>query len=115
MTRIWKAVEPLLKDVMDKQRETMSGFRDFGFMGRPNRPDAAPGGPGGGTPDPSADALRTALSSQDTPAADIKAKLDDLRKARKQKEKDLQNSRDALRKVLSVRQEAQLVLRGILD
>lgn len=124
----WKVIQPLLEDVMAKQRETMGGrFGGFGMMmGRP------PGGPGGqdqGQPpqqgrrgmrggdggNPEVDALRQALEDKNTPAAELNAKLKAVRDARKQAEAELKASRDKLRAVLTPRQEAMLVLMGQLD
>jgi len=115
----WSAIQPLIEKVMAKQREATGGGR---FGGGPGR-----GGPGGGGGDqgrpqgnhpqdlPAADALRTALESEGTPAADIKAKLEALREARKKATAELEQAREDLRKVLTQRQEATLVLMGILQ
>jgi len=137
----WKAISPLVETVMEKQRATFSGGRGMFGMGGPggrmgrqggdqgggqNAPQNAPqggqqgrrmGGPGGpfGEPMPEMEALRTALDKADTPAADIEAKLKEFRAARKAKEADLQKAREELRKVLKVRQEASMVLMGLLD
>ncbi|MCX7012663.1 MAG: hypothetical protein NTW86_08905 [Candidatus Sumerlaeota bacterium] len=140
----WKAIEPLLKDVMQKQSEAR--MADFGSMfgrmfgrggdrggaggpGSPGAPggrdqgqqggqEAQRGGPGGdrGRPQsPEVDALRQTLESTTATPEEIKAKLEALRKARTAKEDALKKSRNALREVLTVKQEAQLVLMGILD
>jgi uncharacterized coiled-coil DUF342 family protein len=55
------------------------------------------------------------LENKDAPAAEIKAKLDALRKERETKEAELKALRDKLRKLVTQRQEARLVLMGILD
>lgn len=128
----WKVISPLVEKVMEKQRGTR-GMGGFGPMGR------GPGGPGpqaapqstgdqqgqrqgrgqgrgfGGTPMPEQEALQTALEKESTPAEEIKAKIDALRKARKQREAELQQAREELRKVLTVKQEAQMILTGMLD
>ena len=57
--------------------------------------------------------MRKALDSKAS-AAEIKAKLADLRAARKKKEADLEKAQDALRDILSARQEAVAVTLGLL-
>ncbi|KPL09032.1 hypothetical protein AMJ85_07310 [candidate division BRC1 bacterium SM23_51] len=112
----WKAIEPLVRNVVEKQFATRGG-------GRPRRaPGERPGfaetgrraGPFGMV-SPEADALRQALDEENTPAQEIEAKLKVLRDARKKAEVELQIARDELRKVLTIRQEAELVLEGILN
>jgi len=150
----WKAIEPLLKDVMQKQSDAR--MADFGGIGRmmfgggdrggtgggdrggPGGRDQAQGqgqqggqesqrgGPGGdrGRPDsgmsgrtqsPEVEALSKALEDTNAKPDDIKAKLDALRKARAAKEDALKQAREKLREVLTVKQEAQMVLMGTLD
>ena len=104
----WQAIEPLLTAVMDKQRQQRSAQMGgmFGRFGRGNNNDNTPA---------EVQSLRDALDKKDTPAADIQAKLKAVRELRKKLEADLQKAREDLRKVLTVRQEAQLVQSGILD
>lgn len=75
------------------------------------------GGGGFGGPPPSAEvaALQEILASDDATPRDIKAKLQAVRQANRKTEQALKRSRDNLRAVLTVKQEAQLVLMGILD
>lgn len=101
----WTVIEPLLTDVVEKQRDARGGA--FGmFRGRRGEDEAD----GSATT-----SLRTALESEETSADDIKAKLAAVREERKGKEKELEAARGKLRAVLTVRQEAQLVMMGILD
>lgn len=65
-------------------------------------------------PDPSADSLRNALDNA-APNAQVKAALDKFRDSRKQKEAELAKAQEDLRSVLTVRQEATLVLAGMLN
>jgi len=121
----WKAIEPLVRNVVEKQFATRGG-------GRPRRAPGERRGPAGpgerpgfaetgrragpfGMVSPEADALRQALDEENTPAQEIEAKLKVLRDARKKAEVELQIARDELRKVLTIRQEAELVLEGILN
>lgn len=129
----WKAVRPLVQGVMEKQRATrgpgMGGM--FGRGGRGGRggqpgganadapargPQAGRGGRGGqpGAGDfPEQDALQAAIDSN-AAAADIKTKLDAYKKAVVKNEAALKKAQDDLRAVLSVKQEAQLTLFGML-
>ena len=113
------------------------GFgRGPGGPGGPGGPDGAPptasgsnaqpgpsgpGGPGGRQgrffrpSSPEAEALQTALQSDGTADSDIKAKLDALRAARKKAAADLEDARQNLEKVLTLRQEATLVEMGVLE
>lgn len=133
----WKVIGPLVEDVMEKQRSArMGGGGMMGMMGGPGGPGGQ-GGPGmdrperqggpdqqrgqrggggfRGEPDPEMEALQTALESPDTSADVIKEKLTALRTARAKKEAALKTSRENLRKVLTIRQEAQMVMMGMLD
>jgi hypothetical protein len=126
----WKAVRPMVQTVMEKQRATrgpgMGGM--FGRGGRGGRggqpgganadrgPQGGRGGRGGqpGAGDfPEQAALQAAIDS-DASAADIKTKLDAYKKAVVKNEAALKKAQDDLRAVLSVKQEAQLTLFGML-
>lgn len=120
----WAVIEPLMEKVTSKQRDTMMG-RFSGMMGgfRGGR-DGGPGGRDGGSA-PSdrperpgakeSDALRTALSSDNTTPEELKNKLAAVRESRKKAAAELAQAREELRKVLTVRQEAVLVSMGILE
>jgi hypothetical protein len=132
----WQVLSPLVRDVNEKRRETMGGMGRM--MGRRGGPDGrggpggsgAPGGPEGpegaaappappGGPEaeanPEAAALQKALADENTPAAEIQAKLEAYRKAQAVKEVELKEARDKLRAAVTARQEAILVLMGTLD
>lgn len=121
----WKVIQPLLTDVMEKQRATAGrrfGGMMFGRRGPQQGQDAQAnqrGGrgnrPGFGEPDPAMEALQTALEDENTSKTDLKAKLTALRDSRKKAEAELKASRDKLRQVLTLRQEAKLVMAGMLD
>jgi hypothetical protein len=59
--------------------------------------------------------LQAALESKDTPATSIKDKLTALRAAKKQAKDELSRAQDELRQLCTVRQEATLVMMGILE
>lgn len=106
----WAVIEPLITKVTEARRMT--------------RPPAGRGGPGGARPPEGAedsalrkatDALRQAVEDEAAPPETLKARLDELRAARAAAEAELKKAQDELRGVLTVRQEAQLVLMGLLD
>jgi Ca2+-binding EF-hand superfamily protein len=100
----WKAIEPLLKKVLEARMQARIG----GFGRRP-------GGESAAGANPEADALRSTLDSQKATPDEIKAKLAAFRASQKKKDEALQKAREDLRKVLTVKQEANLVLSGVLD
>ncbi len=99
----WQAVSPLLKNVLMKQAESM--MRGFGGRGR--GPEA--------TANPTVDALRKALDDDQTSAAKFKSLIKDYRADVKKKQEELKKARAELLDVLTARQEAYLLLRGILE
>jgi septal ring factor EnvC (AmiA/AmiB activator) len=60
-------------------------------------------------------ALRTSLRNESTSPDEIKKQLAALRTAREAAKKDLAVAQQELRKSVNIRQEAQLVLMGLLD
>jgi hypothetical protein len=64
--------------------------------------------------DPSADALQQALDGQGS-VAQVKAALAKFRAVKQQRQAELTKAQDALKTVLSVRQEAALALAGYLE
>ena len=104
----WTAIQPLVQKVMEARREVGFG----GGMG------PGPGGPGGrGRPGPQASSESQALQKTidaDAPVAQIKEALANCRAARKDKEAKLAAAQTSLKNVLSVKQEAQAVLLGLL-
>ena len=115
----WAAVQPLVQKVMDARRAASVGMAGFGRRG----------GPGGDTagrssdqsarrpamvPSPEAEALQKAIDS-DVPTEQIKAALEKHRAAHKDKEAKLAEAQENLRKVLTVKQEAQASLLGLVN
>jgi len=113
----WAVILPLLEKVQSKQREALTGR--FSALGGGRRGGDRGGQPGANRPDrpvsAETDALKAALESESTSPADIKAKLEAVRAARKKAEAELDQAREDLRKVLTQRQEATLVMVGILE
>lgn len=113
----WAVIEPLLEKVETKQREAFaSRFAAMGGRRGGDRGGDRGNRPGGDRPvPPETEALKAALENESTPAAEIKAKLEALRASRKKANDELNQAREELRKVLTLRQEATLVTFGILE
>ncbi len=121
----FKAIQPKLEKVFQAQRDVMGGMgfggRRGGGPGGPGGPGGGPGGAGaGGDQPPSAvqekrHALQQTLENKDAKPEEIKAKLEEYRAARSQAKQDLTKAQDDLRGVLTQRQEAVLIMDGLLD
>jgi len=125
----WAVIQPLLEKVQTLQRESFAGrmggmMGGFGRRGRGEGGDQAAASPSASQTNtnnnrpagsPESQALKAALDSDATSSADIKAKLQALRDARKKTTADLDQAREDLKKVLTLRQEATLVNMGILE
>ena len=111
----WTVIKPLLDKVMQAREAGMRG-RFRGMMGGRRGPDNqqqpnTPAQPG----QAETDALRAALDDANAPADTIKTKLAAVRDAHAKSEEELKKAREALRGVLTQRQEAELVLMGMMD
>jgi len=115
----WTVVGPRLEAVMTLSRQAggQSGMR--GLFGRRRRP-------GGEQPAEQPDVetpatekaqreLETVLENKEATPEEIKAKLTALRDAREKAKDEFARAKENLREVLTQRQEAQLVLFGLLD
>lgn len=122
------AIQPKIETVMRLQRDANAGGRGMfgGGRGGPRGGGPRGGGPGGGgfggpastQPSPVQDALtdlRTTLDDQSASPDTIKAKLEALRQARTKSKQDLAVAQQDLKSVLTQRQEAVMVLFGMLD
>ena len=113
----WSAVQPLVQKVMDAQRDAR-GASLMRMFGRGNRTGGDQGGNRrggfGGTPSPEAEALQKAVDDN-APAAQIKDLLTKYQASQKDKQAKLAAAQDELRAVLSVKQEAQATLLGLLQ
>ena len=136
----WTVIQPLLEKVGEKLLANRTG--GFGGPGGPggnrgggrnngggNQPattdnaqgggnqnqrrEGGGGGPRGGSPE--TQALGATLADDNSTVNDVKAKLQAVRDQRKQANAELAQAREELRKVLNMRQEAFLVMDGILD
>jgi hypothetical protein len=112
----WSALQPKVQKVMDLQfqemRSRMGGMRRGGG-----------GGPPGGSPDDQANQnpvekamsdLRAAVNANAS-ADDLAKKLQAVRDARAQVQTDMTKAQADLKQLLTQRQEAQMVLAGVLE
>ena len=117
----WKIIEERITKVNEARREV--GFGGMGMMGMGRRPggqgeDQARGGQdrqrrAGPEADPAAEELQKAIEAKASNDV-LKAKMTALRDSVKAKEAKLQAAQEDLRKVLSVRQEAQALRMGLI-
>lgn len=114
----WKAVEPLVKKVMDARRE--NAFNGMRMMFRRPGGDNNGGGGGGrrggfgGEPSAEEDALQKAIDSKAS-KEELKTKMAALRKVKQANETKLKAAQDELKKVLTVQQEAAALQMGLVQ
>ena len=118
----WSAIQPLVQKVLDAQQAARQGGGRGGFgggrrggnNGGNNNGNANVGGRGGAQPNLEAQALQQAIDN-DAPAAQLKDLLAKYNAAQKAKQAALAAAQADLRKVLTVRQESQATLMGLLS
>ena len=107
----WQALQPKVEEVMTLSREASGRFYG-GRRGRRSETNAD-------TPQPpvraAGEKLSKTLENEKATADEIKAALTALREAREAAKEKLAKARADLRQFLTQRQEARLVLMGILD
>jgi hypothetical protein len=110
----WAAIQPLVQKVLDA-RTALGNAGRGGFGGRGGgRRGGGQGGPGGQTTASlEQQALQKAIDD-DAPAAQIKAALDRFEASQKTKQATLTAAQEALREVLTAKQEAEATLMGLL-
>ena len=118
----WKVLGPKIEKVQQIQRQSRGGFRGGRMGGR--RGGRRGGEATGGATAPQREqsevekktaALRALLQDEASGPQAIKAALAALRKAREKAQLELAAARKELRVIVTVRQEAQLVLMNVLD
>jgi hypothetical protein len=113
----WKAIQPLIQNVLDARISLGAGGRGGFTRGGRRAGDgnaaAPPQRPNPTRENQMADELQKAVDAK-APASEIKAALARYVQYRKTKQADLDKSRDALRAVLTSRQEAIATLSGLL-
>ena len=107
----WQALKPRVEKVMTLSRQTggtrmMMGNRGGARSTTATQVSAA---------EKAAGELQTTLDNKDAQSKEIGAKLTALRAAKKKAGKDLTDAQTALGELLTPRQEAQLVLMGLLE
>jgi hypothetical protein len=122
----WKVLQPKIEAVQTLRMESMMGGMR-GMFGRGPRPgQPAPGGdrPAGeaapATPPQSdtakaSDALSKVLENKEAKPEDIKSALQALRDAKAATKAKLEKAQKDLKEIVTVKQEAQLVMMGTLD
>jgi len=127
----WAVIEPRLEKVQTLARDARGGGMGGMFgRGQFGGPGGVRGQPGGAAPQPpqgaqptapqsavskAAEDLRITLGDQNSTVAQVKEKLTAYRAEREKAREELSKAQEDLRSVLSVKQEAQLVLMGSLD
>jgi hypothetical protein len=115
----WQVIGPRLEKVMTLSRETRGGRGMGALFGRGRR-----GGPPGRDDEPeeeqtaiekAAGDLEAVLDNEAAEAADVKQALSAYRAAREEARQELAKAREGLKEVLTVKQEARLVLFGMLE
>ena len=105
----WKVVQPKVQAVMDNRISGASGrMRMFGGSRRGRGGDSS-------TEKTPTSELRDLLEKDDASKGDIKAKLAAYRADRKAREAKLKKAQEDLRQFLTIKQEAQAVLAGLLN
>jgi hypothetical protein len=119
----WNAIQPLVQKVMDARRDVGGGgmSRLFGRGNRGGNNNNANAnnnggrrGGFGGTPSPEAEALQKAIDDN-APTAQVKAALAKYHASQKDKQAKLVQAQENLRKVLTIKQEAQAALLGLVE
>lgn len=112
----WSAVQPLVQKVMDARRDVGAG-RGMRMMFRPrnnNNQDRPRRRGFFGQPSPQEQALQQAIENH-VPDAQLKEALERYQESLKEKQAQLKQAQENLRKVLTIRQEAQATLMGLLQ
>ena len=116
----WGVIQPKLAKVLEAQRDARGGGMGGMMGGRGNRGGdrGNRGGEDAQDQSPTAKAasdLRTTLENEKSSPDEIKAKLKTVRDTRAAAQKDLKAAQEDLKGVLTERQEAMLVLVGMMD
>jgi hypothetical protein len=117
------AIQPKLEKVMQLQRDVNGGGMRALFGGGRRRggenggttPAATPGGATPSAVQAASTDLQTTLDNKDAKPDEIKAKLDAFRDAKSKAKDDLTAAQKDLESVLTQRQEAMLVMMGLLN
>ena len=105
----WKVVQPKVQAVMDNRISGASGMMSMFGGSRRGR-----GGDSSSEKTPTSE-LRDLLEKEKPAKGEIKAKLAAYRADRKAREAKLKKAQEDLRQLLTIKQEAQAVLAGLLN
>lgn len=111
----WKVIEPRLDKVMQLQRETRGGGMSFMFGRSRDRGSSSSSSRSESAVAKAQADLRSALEDKSISADEIAKRLANYRQAKEQAKQDLAKAQADLKELLSQRQEAQLVMMGMLD
>lgn len=125
----WKVLGPRVMKVQELSRQVNTGGRGMMMFGRRRGGQGGPGGPDdqGGQRGPRGmnreltevekiqETLQTTLEDTSATPDTIKQQLTQLRAAKEKAKQELAKAQQDLRQVLTLRQEATLVLMGMLD
>jgi multidrug resistance efflux pump len=118
----WAVLGPRVEKVQTLSRQTRPGGGMGMFGNRAGREGPRRDMRGGAAStrelsevDKALQELQASLENQEAKPEDIKKKLTTLREAREKAKQQLDKAQQELRELLSLRQEAQLVLIGLLD
>ena len=110
----WKVLQPRVEKVLTLSRETrgMAGMAGFARRGRPQAGESTREQT---QVEKCQEEVRNVLENKEAKPEEIKQKLTALRKAKEKAKQDLAKAQQELREVLTLRQEARLVLMGLLN
>ncbi len=110
----WKVLEPRIAKVVTLSWQTRGGR---GMFARRRRGGAEGAGEARelSNVEKATEQLQTTLENEEAKPKEIKSNLKALRKAREKAKQELAKAQKELREVLTLRQEARLVLSGMLD
>ena len=111
----WTAIEPLINEVNKQRMSAGRGGRGGMRPGGRGGQQGGPAGDQGPQADPASAELQKVLASANSTDAQIKAAVEAYRASQAKGKDALKKAQDELRAVLTSRQEAQLILMGILD
>jgi len=112
----WAVIKPRLSEVMELAQETRAGGMMRGpGRGRRGTDQEVEEEEETSAVEKAASALQQILENDEASTAEIKAKLTALRSAREKAKQKLAEAQEKLREVLTLKQEAQLVMVGMLD
>jgi hypothetical protein len=109
----WKVLEPRVQKVMDLQRDTRGGM--MGGFGRTRGGDSNRTSSNDSAVQKAQGDLRSALEDKSISADEIAKRLATYRQAKETAKAELTKAQADLKELLSQRQEAQLVMFGMLD